>query len=128
MCPQGQNARRPAVQLANVPSRRLSSRVDVKEDVWVLWGNGGEEDVSRIKDLSIGGLFLQTPSLRPAGQSVRLHFLVQEGEIKAQAMVRHARQGAGVGLKFIALSEQGKPRLAALLNRLRSLLQSREAS
>ena len=116
------------MRLANVPSRRLSSRVCVKEDVWVLWGSKGEEDVSRIKDLSIGGLFLQTTSLKPAGVSVRLHFLVEEGEIKAEALVRHAKPGAGVGLKFLALSEQGKPRLAALLARLRGLAQSRRAS
>jgi hypothetical protein len=93
-----------------------------------LWGGKGEEDVSRIKDLSAGGLFLQTASVRPVGASVRLHFLVGEGEIKAEAMVRHAEPGAGVGLKFMALSEQGKPRLAALLNRLRGPAQSRRAS
>jgi len=116
------------VQLANVPSRRLSSRVGVGEEVWVLWGSKGEEDVSRIKDLSTGGLFLQTTSVRPTGTSVRLHFLVQEGEIKAEGVVRHAKPGVGIGLKFLALSEYGKPRLAALLRRLRGLAQAREAS
>lgn len=98
------------------------------EDVWVLWNCKGEEDLSRIKDLSIGGLFLQTPTPKPAGVSVRLHFLVQEGEIKAEAVVRHAKRDAGIGLKFLALSEQGKPRLAALLTRLRSTAHPRGAS
>jgi len=100
----------------------------VLEDVWVLWNCKGEEDLSRIKDLSTGGLFLQTPTPKPAGVSVRLHFLVQEGEIKAEAVVRHGMRGAGVGLKFLALSEQGKPRLAALLTRLRSTANPRKES
>jgi hypothetical protein len=100
----------------------------VLEDVWVLWQCNGSEDVSRISDLSTGGLFLQTPNPRPTGVSVRLDFLVQEGEIKAEATVRHAKPGVGVGLKFLALSEPGKPRLEALLTRLRSLAHSRQAS
>jgi hypothetical protein len=116
------------VRPSTVPSRRLSSRIGVAEDVWVLWNCKGEEDLSRIKDLSIGGLFLQTPTPKPAGVSVRLHFLVQEGEIKAEAVVRHARRDAGVGLKFLALSEQGKPRLAALLTRLRTTSHARGES
>ena len=116
------------MRLGTVPARRLSSRVGVLADVWVLWQCNGEEDVSRIKDLSAGGLFLQTPNPRPMGVTIRLDFLVQEGEIKAEAIVRHTRQGAGVGLKFSALSEQGKPRLEALLTRLRSLARSREQS
>jgi hypothetical protein len=91
-----------------------------------LWNCNGEEDLSRIKDLSTGGLFLQTPIPKPAGVSIRIHFLVQEGEIKAEAVVRHAERGAGVGLKFLALSEQGKPRLAALLKRLRGTARPRE--
>ena len=108
------------MRLGKSPSRRLSSRVGVTEDVWVLWRCNGDEDISRIGDLSTGGLFLHTPNLRPVGHSVRLHFLVQEGEIKAEAVVRHAKRGSGLGLKFLALNDQGRPRLAALLTRLRS--------
>jgi hypothetical protein len=116
------------VRLATVPSRRLSSRVAVLEDVWILWKCNEKEDLSRVQDLSTGGLFLQTPNPRPAGVSVRIDFLVQEGEIKADAMVRHAKQGAGVGLKFVALSEPCKLRLEALLTRLRRIARPREGA
>jgi len=50
-----------------------------------------------------------------------LHFLVQEGEIRADAVVRHARSGLGLGLKFTALGEQDRPKLAALVTRLRGI-------
>src|SRR5437899_2887340 len=53
------------------------------------------------------------------GVLTRLSFLVQEGQIRADAVVRHARPGVGLGLKFTALSEQDRPKLAALLTRLR---------
>jgi hypothetical protein len=67
----------------------------------------------------MGGLFIETPESRDEGVRARLDFLVQEGQIRAHAVVRHARSGVGLGLKFTALSEQDRPKLAALLTRLR---------
>jgi hypothetical protein len=49
----------------------------------------------------------------------RLDFLVAEGQIRADAIVRHAKSGSGLGLKFTALNEQDRPKLAALITRLR---------
>jgi hypothetical protein len=69
--------------------------------------------------MSMGGLFIETPRPRAAGVLTRLHFLVQEGQIRADAIVKRAESGVGLGLRFTALSEQDRPKLAALLNRLR---------
>jgi hypothetical protein len=68
----------------------------------------------------MGGLFLETPQPKAEGVLTRLHFLVQEGQIRADAIVRHAKSGDGLGLKFVALNEQDRPKLAALLIRLRA--------
>jgi hypothetical protein len=110
----------PILLFASSPSRRLTSRIEVPADVWVYWRCDGREDVSRVRDMSIGGLFIETPQPRAEGVKTRLHFLVEEGEIRADAVVRHAKTGLGLGLRFTALSEQDKPRLAALLARLRA--------
>ena len=101
------------------PSRRLTSRVPAPEDVWVIWQCHGREDVSRVRDMSMGGLFIETAMAKPQGVLARLDFLVLEGQIRADAVVRHAKSGDGLGLKFVALSEQDRPKLTALLNRLR---------
>lgn len=76
----------------------------------------------------MGGLFLETPQPKAEGVLTRLHFLVQEGQIRADAIVRHAKAGDGLGLKFIALNEQDRPKLAALLTRLRGTYHSRPNS
>jgi PilZ domain-containing protein len=110
------------------PSRRLTSRVPAPTDVWVYWQCHGREDVSRVLDMSMGGLFIETPQPWAQGVLTRLHFLVQEGQIRADAVVRHAKSGAGLGLKFTALSEQDRPKLAALLMRLRGMQHAREQS
>jgi hypothetical protein len=69
--------------------------------------------------MSMGGLFLETTENQATGTMSRLDFLVAEGQIRADAEVRHVRPGTGLGLKFTALSEQDRPKLAALLTRLR---------
>jgi hypothetical protein len=101
------------------PSRRMNSRVEASGEVWVYWQCGAIEDISPVLDMSIGGLFIQTPKPRAENVLARLNFLVPEGQIRADAVVRHARPGIGLGLKFTALSEQDRPQLAALLMRLR---------
>lgn len=110
---------KPRSRLLTSPSRRLTSRVPAPGDVWVYWQCHGREDVSSVLDMSMGGLFLETPEPKAQGVLTRLNFLVQEGQIRADAVVRHTRPGVGLGLKFTALSEQDRPKLAALLTRLR---------
>ena len=107
-----------------IPCRRLTSRVEVPENVWVYWRCEGREDISRIRNLSAGGLFIETPKPKATGAVTELDFLVQEGQIRAEATVRHAKPETGLGLKFTAVPENDRPRLAALLSRLRSLSRS----
>jgi hypothetical protein len=98
----------------------MSSRIETLGDVWVYWRCEGMDDVSRVCDLSVGGLFLSTPVLPPLGAKAKLDMLVPEGQIRAEAVVRHLTPGGGLGLKFTAITDQDCPRLVALLNRIRS--------
>lgn len=73
-----------------------------------------------MRDLSVGGLFLATEKPRAAGSRVKVEFLVQEGQIRAEAEVRRSEPSSGLGLKFTAIIDDDRRRLAALLGRLRS--------
>jgi hypothetical protein len=88
--------------------------------VWVYWECSGDRDLSRVKDLSMGGLFIETSKLRHLGTTTHLHFLVEEGQIRAEAVVRHVEPSGGSGLKFNAMSENDRPNLTALMKRLGS--------
>ena len=102
-------------------SRRALTRLAASEDIWVCWRCNGRDDVSRVLDISIDGLFIQTQHLKvKEGMPAKLDFLVQEGRIQADAVVRHVKGGSGLGLRFIVLAEQDRQRLKALLSRLRS--------
>ena len=102
----------------SIPSRRRYPRAEKPEGVWVYWSRERRADTSRVRDLSTGGLFVETAEVLGVGAAIRLDFLVQEGQIGAEAAVRHVEAGSGMGLKFTALNEKDGPRLAALLTRL----------
>lgn len=101
-------------------SRRMTSRIETLRDVWVYWRCQGRDDVSRVCDLSVGGLFLSTPVPQPLDAKAELDFLVQEGQIRVEAVVRHLVPGGGLGLRFTAITDKDRPRLVTLLNRARS--------
>ena len=101
------------------PSRRLSTRVETPQHVWVFWHCDGRDDVARVHDLSVGGVFIETPRPKDIGKPTSLHFLVQEGQIRADATVKHADDGRGMGLKFTAVREEDRTNLIALMSRLR---------
>ena len=69
--------------------------------------------------MSLGGLFVETAkSTASMGALVKLDFLVQEGRIGGEAVVRHVKSG-GLGLKFSAMGDEDQKRLKALITRLR---------
>jgi hypothetical protein len=102
-------------------SRRALTRLPASEDIWLCWRCNERDDVSRVLDISIDGLFIETPHLNmKEGMPAKLDFLVQEGRIKADAVVRHVKRGSGLGLRFIAVGDNDRQRLKALLTRLRT--------
>ena len=107
------------LQQSVVHSRRFTSRFETREDVWVYWSGDGREDTSRVRNLSLGGVFLETSVLRKVDSTLKLDFLVQEGQISADAIVRRAEPNSGLALKFTDMRDDDKLRLDALVNRLR---------
>jgi hypothetical protein len=100
------------------PWRRQYMRVEGRQGVWVYWGCEKLEDTSRVRDLSLGGLFVATQEKLAVGATLKLDFLVQEGAIRAAGLVRHAEPGRGIGLKFTSVRSEDLRHLAKLLNRL----------
>jgi hypothetical protein len=99
-------------------SRRHHRRVETPEGVWAFWRCGRTEDTSRVRDLSVGGLFIETRKVCPVGATVELHFLVQDGEVRASATVRYVKAGSGLGLQFETVRNEDQTRFATMVKRL----------
>jgi hypothetical protein len=68
-------------------SRRHHKRVDNPPGVWVYWRCGRNEDTSRVRDIGVGGIFIETKKILPIEATVELNFLVEDGGIVAKATV-----------------------------------------
>jgi hypothetical protein len=98
-------------------SRRNHKRVETAQGVWVIWRCGRIEDTSRVRDLGVGGLFIETSKVCPVDAKVELNFLVEDGEIAASASVRYVLAGNGIGLQFKSVRNEDQARFATMIKR-----------
>ena len=99
----------------------MTSRIKTPDGVWVIWTCAGRDEPSRVRDLSLEGLFIETPYPRPMGAEALIDFLVSDGQIRAKALVRHLEASCGLGLEFTAINDNDRQRMINLLNRPHSL-------
>jgi PilZ domain len=99
-------------------SNRRYPRIPTPKGVWVSWQHDGAQSVSRVRDLNVGGLFIDTKTPPPVGASLSLLFSVPEGEIRSSAIVRNVTPGEGMGVQFMVMSQEHAVRLQTLFTRL----------
>lgn len=76
--------------------------------------------MSRVRDLSTGGIFIETLRRRVKGDFVQVHFLVPEGQISLDGVVAQSQPSEGLGLKFQGLATRDIAKLGLLLERVRA--------
>ncbi len=96
---------------------RRYSRISTPKGVWVAWQDGGRQEVSRVLDLNLGGLFVTTEHPSAIGAAITVLLSVPEGEIRARAVIRNV-SAKGMGVEFVELREQDSARLQRLIIRL----------
>ncbi|HEY6465537.1 MAG TPA: PilZ domain-containing protein [Candidatus Acidoferrales bacterium] len=99
-------------------SRRYP-RIATPTGVWVAWQRDGQkQEVCRVCDLNVGGLFISTMAPATVGSVISVLFAVPEGEIRGHATVRNVKTGEGMGVQFTAMGGQDTERLRKLVARL----------
>jgi hypothetical protein len=99
---------------------RRNPRTEVSKGIWVSWQTTGASTVSRVRDLSVGGAFVTTPAPPPVGSRVKLLFVLPEGEVRIEGIVRYAESKKGMGLEFTHMGTGDGARLRELMRRLNS--------
>ena len=97
---------------------RRHQRISLPKGMSVTWYGGGQQQVSRVKTLSIGGLFLCGSITQRVGTDLTLVFEVPGGVILAEAVVRNIVPGEGMGVEFTKMNPQSRALLEELLKRL----------
>jgi hypothetical protein len=99
---------------------RRDARIEVSQGIWVAWMADGPRIVSRVRDLSAGGVFVSTPDPIPVGAVIQMLFALPEGEIRVQGTVRFSAKGRGFGVEFTKIGPSDRSRLLELLRRLKT--------
>jgi hypothetical protein len=97
--------------------KRRYSRVGIPKGMWVAWEGSGQRLVSRVFDLSLGGVFIPTPEPPPVGTSIKLVFEMSGRDIRARAIVRR-RVSGGMGVEFVTMGYEERGILVRLLKGL----------
>ncbi len=61
---------------------------------------------------------METSKVCPIDATVELHFLVEDGEIRANATVRYVKAGSGIGLQFKTVRSEDQGRFSTMMKRL----------
>ncbi len=99
---------------------RRHERISLPNGMSVAWYGGGDQQVSRVKTLGMGGAFLSGSRVRPVGTSLTLVFQVPGGIVQAEGIVRSVSPDEGMGVEFTKMNPPDRVLLERLLKRLLS--------
>jgi len=97
---------------------RRHQRISLPKGMSVAWYGGGQQQVSRVKSLSMGGVFLCGPITLRVGSELTVVFEVPGGMVLAEAVVRNNVPGEGMGVEFTKMNPENRALLEELLTRL----------
>lgn len=82
------------------------------------------------RDVSVGGMFIETGKPLPTDSVLTVRFNLQEGEpvVVAKGFVTYQVKGFGMGMRFIEISPEDRDRVAAFVSRNTALADPRTAS
>src|SRR6202045_2550436 len=97
---------------------RRHQRIALPKGMSVTWNGGGQQQVSRVKTLSMGGLSLCGSITLRVGADLTLVFEVPGGMVLAGAVVRNIVPGEGMGVEFTKMNSESRVLLQGLLTLL----------
>ncbi|HXA56783.1 MAG TPA: PilZ domain-containing protein [Candidatus Acidoferrum sp.] len=99
---------------------RRTPRVETAKGLWVAWRTDGSPSVCRVRDLSLGGVFIATRTPLGQGSAIKLLFSLPEGEMRIEGTVRYSNKNQGMGVEFTQMAAADRARLRELIRRLNS--------
>ena len=100
--------------MGDVELRRYA-RVAPPKSLRVAWQSGTRRAVSYLESMGLGGLFVATRQPVPIRSMVNVLLDLPLGEVRARAVVRRVTFARGMGLEFMAMTQEDRARLTRAL-------------
>jgi len=95
--------------------QRRYPRAVAPKTLRVAWESGTRRAVSYLESVGLGGLFILTRQPAPMRSMVKLLMDLPIGEVRARAVVRRVTPARGMGIEFIAMTQEDRARLSKAL-------------
>lgn len=98
--------------------KRKHPRITLPRGMSITWRGRGRFSVSKVETISEGGLSIVAPEPLARGELLHVSFEVPAGEVTTGVVVRHSHKEDGMGVEFVAMSDEARTRLNQLLRKL----------
>ena len=98
--------------------RRKYHRFKAPKESVVTWKSTGQNFVSRVEAIGLGGVFLYTANPLALNSVINLIFHLAVGKVHARAAVRRLIPGKGMGVQFVQMLPEDRARLNQFLLQL----------
>ena len=87
----------------------------------VAWKTAERQEVSRVKTIALGGLFIRTKNPPKAGSMIQMLIVTPRGDLRTRANVRDVIAGEGMGVAIVSMEPEDRGKLERWLKQLAEL-------
>jgi diguanylate cyclase (GGDEF)-like protein/putative nucleotidyltransferase with HDIG domain len=95
--------------------RRSHPRMKCRVTIELTTDTGGIPMFANLTDVSMGGCFVETSTIVPAGSKITLGFSMDDTSLKAEGVVARLDPGSGIAVQFREMNREGRERMFKIL-------------
>jgi hypothetical protein len=97
--------------------KRKYPRVKAPRSALVAWKTPEHREVSHVKTLALGGVFIQTKNAPKVGSTIQMMLVAPRGNVRVRANVRSV-DAEGMGVAIVSMEPDDRGKLERWLNQL----------
>jgi hypothetical protein len=110
-------------QIAEAQRRRYT-RMKAPRSALVAWKTAERKEVSHVKTIALGGLFIQTKNPPKIGSMIQMLVVTPRGNLRVRASVRNVIEGEGMGVAIVSMDREDRGKLDRWLKQLAEIQKS----
>ena len=98
--------------------KRRYPRGKAPKSALVAWKSGEVREVSHVRTIALGGLFIQTKNTVKKGSMLQMLIVTPKGHVRVRSTVRNVVVGEGMGVAIMAMDPEDRAKLDVWLKQL----------
>jgi diguanylate cyclase (GGDEF)-like protein/putative nucleotidyltransferase with HDIG domain len=95
--------------------RRSHPRMKCRVTIELTTDSGSTPMFANLTDVSMGGCYVETSTIVPAGSKITLGFSMDDTSLKAEGIVARLDPGSGIAVQFREMNREGRERMFKIL-------------